>query len=345
MISILEVSSEKVWKVFVESSEYCPFQQSWQWGEFQRALGKTIYRWGIYENDDLVGICLGVVERSKFGEIIYCPRGPVIEWGRVSHVKGVLKELIKYVNDVCSPIFIRLDPSVVDATGELLETFRAVGFHDSIGLWQVNRAWILEIKEKSDEEILRDMRKNTRYYLRKAMKSGIEVEVSENIDQVEKLGEMLGRMSSIKKFAPMSTEYLKKQFEILGGNDGFLKMYLAKKNGEVIAGAIISFWGNEASYLHGASEGLGDSQAPYLLQWEAIRDARDSGIERYNFWGVIEDEDYHPGHPGFGYSNFKRGFGGGVEEYVGGKDFVYKPFPYLLFRTQEKIRALMYKGN
>lgn len=345
MIEFREGVEQSEWKDFLNSSKYSPFQQSWEWGAFQEALGKKIYRWGIYSEGILIGVCLGIVESSRFGNIIYCPRGPVIEWSSVSHVDSVLKKMVEHVNEVCHPIFLRVDPSVVDLDGGISRSFKSIGFHDSLALWQVKRAWILEIGGKSDDELLSGMRKNSRYYLRKAMKSGVEVSRSEKIEEVRVIAEMLGKMSGRKGFAPMPVSYLLKQFEVLGGENGFLRMYLAKRKGEIVAGAIISFWNGEASYLHGASDELGQSQAPYLLQWEAIRDARDEGFARYNFWGVVKDEDYNPSHPGFGYSNFKRGFGGGVEEYIGGKDYVYKNLNYLLFKIQERIRTLMYKGN
>lgn len=344
-LQIKEISDGGVWNSFLKESRYEYFQQSWEWGEFNKALGKKVFRWGVFSAEKLVSVCLGIEEPSKVGKLLYCPRGPVLDWSDVSLAKNVMEKLVEHVQGLSEYIFLRVDPGVLRNNEQLSEVFAQGGFHASVGFWQVERAWVLDIKGKSDEELLSGMRKNARYSLRKALKSGVEVAFSEDLLDVKEFAEMLQSMSEKKGFAAMPSEYLVKQYEMLGGRDGFLKLYVAKKDGKMIAGAVVAFYGQEGSYLHGASRELGDSQAPYLLQWQAIRDARETGLLKYNFWGVVEDKNYHPGYPGFGYSNFKRGFGGRVEEYIRTQDYVFKPIQYRLFSLQEKYRQWRYKGN
>jgi lipid II:glycine glycyltransferase (peptidoglycan interpeptide bridge formation enzyme) len=342
---VREISDASAWESFLKKCDYKYFQQTWKWGEFNEALGKHIFRWGIYQGEDLVAVCLGIDEPSRFGNLVYCPRGPVLDWENVSLAKSVLGKMVEHVQALSKYMFLRVDPAVLRTDETLARVFNEVGFHRSEGFWQVERAWVLDIKGKSDDELLAGMRKNTRYYLKKASKSGVEVTLSHDPKDVAEFAKMLEKMSDRKGFAAMPAAYLMKQYEMLGGDDGFLRLYVAKKSGEMIAGAIVAFYGLEASYLHGASGDLGDSQAPYLLQWKAIQDAREVGLEKYNFWGVVEEKNYRPGYPGFGYSNFKRGFGGRVEEYIHTQDHVFKPFQYKLFSLQEKYRKWRYKGN
>jgi lipid II:glycine glycyltransferase (peptidoglycan interpeptide bridge formation enzyme) len=342
---VKEILSEGEWSKFLQMVDYKHFQQDWRWGEFNKALGKRVFRWGIYEDQKLVAVCLGIDEPSKFGKLVYCPRGPVLDWSDVSLAERVVETLVEHVRSLSEYIFLRLDPGLLREDETLGVVFKGQGFHRSVGFWQVERAWVLDIKGKTDDELMLGMRKNARYSLRKAMKSGVEVAFSHNLKEVEKFAEMLEKMSQRKGFAPMPKAYLLKQYEMLGGENGFLRFYTASKDGEMIAGAVVAFYGDQASYLHGASSDLGDSQAPYLLQWRAIQDAREAGLDKYNFWGVVEDKNYHPGYPGFGYSNFKRGFGGRVEQYIHTQDHVYKALPYKLFSLQERYRQWRYKGN
>ena len=69
---------------------------------------------------------------------------------------------------------------------------------------------------------------------------------------------------------------------------------------------------------------------------EAMRDARERGIKRYNFWGIVGEDETD--HRFYGVSVFKRGFG--VEElaYVPAQDLVIKPLQYLKPWLIETIR-------
>ena len=120
--------------------------------------------------------------------------------------------------------------------------------------------------------------------------------------------------------------------------NGEAVLYTAKYQGEILAQNFMIFYGNEASYHYGVSSELGTkySGAP-LLHMEAMRDARQRGIKRYNFWGIVEETDIH--HRFYGVSCFKRGFG--VEElrYVPAHDLILKPAHYAatkLFETARK---------
>lgn len=98
------------------------------------------------------------------------------------------------------------------------------------------------------------------------------------------------------------------------------------------------FYGNEASYHYGVSTELGTkySGAP-LLHMQAMRDARERGIKRYNFWGITKLDEAN--HRFYGVSQFKRSFG--VEElpYLHAHDLIIDPVKYRLDYAFEKLRA------
>ena len=97
------------------------------------------------------------------------------------------------------------------------------------------------------------------------------------------------------------------------------------------------FYGNEASYHYGVSSELGTklSGAP-LLHMQAMRDARERGIKRYNFWGIVgEDETWHRF---YGVSQFKRGFGVEELKYTPAHDIILNPIKYQITKIIETIR-------
>ena len=76
----------------------------------------------------------------------------------------------------------------------------------------------------------------------------------------------------------------------------------------------------------------------YLLQWEAIRWAKQKGCKVYDMWGIpdfpegeLEDQFMTRSDGLWGVYRFKRGFGGKIVRTVGAWDRVYRPMLYKLY--------------
>ncbi|MBN1373753.1 peptidoglycan bridge formation glycyltransferase FemA/FemB family protein [Candidatus Dojkabacteria bacterium] len=340
---VSEIKDRSTWDEFLRNCSYNYFLQTWEWGDFNELMGTKVFRLGFYDNSKLVAVCLGLEIKSRFGNYIYCPRGPILEWENEKTRTDVITTLVDFFKTK-GYFSLRIDPAIKESSTEITSTIRSTGFVDAVNFIQVERSWMLDINGKSDDELFSGMRKNTRYYIRRAQKLGVTVRVSDKLEDLDTFINMINQMSKRKNFHALPSEYFRNQFNILN-KAGMQKVIVAEYKGKTIATALIVFYGNEGSYLHAASsEENGSLQAPYLLQWEAIKHARSVGLSRYNFWGVVKDSDYHPGHPGFGYSNFKKGFGGYLEVYMRTKDYVYKPFQYNLFKIQELYRLTQKKG-
>ena len=83
----------------------------------------------------------------------------------------------------------------------------------------------------------------------------------------------------------------------------------------------------------------------YLLQWEAMRWARERGCMEYDMWGVpdedeavLEAEFANRSDGLWGVYRFKRGFGGEIRRAQGAWDLVYKPGYYQLYKWYMRIR-------
>ncbi len=331
------IEDREVWQDFLKKSEFDYFLQSWQWGEFQSlGLGKKIFRLGFYDQDLLVGVCLAITEKTRFGEFIYIPRGPIFDWKDLNLVGRIISSLASFFNNQ-NYFQLRIEPLILADNLKVLGKFANTGFVSAVKAIQVELAWVLELQNFTEEELLRNMRKNTRYYIKKGQKSGLKVDFSTSDTSLNEFLSLLEKTSARKKFLVASKDYLRKEFEFL--KNGILQVATAKFEGKTVAAALIAFYGKEASYLYAATaEDLLKLEPSYYLQWECIRYAKSLGLSQYNFWGVVSEQNYHKNHPGYGYSNFKRGFGGGLRTYLKPQDLVYKKIPYQLFRLQEWYR-------
>ena len=331
---IKEISNKQLWEDFSLQTHPNSFLQSWNWGDFNQAIGKTIHRLGLYEASRLVGICLVIEQASRLGNYLYVPRGPIAKKFTKTLLEGLTLELKNFAVEE-NYIFIKIEPPVED-TPENRETFKKLGFQSAVTFVQVEDAWLLDLA-KTEEELLAEMRKTTRYLIRSEPKQGVTVEISDKQADAEKFVDLLYSTATRKHFVNHPKNYYLKQFEILTG-DNEMRLLKASKDGKVLAMALVSFYGDMASYLHGASVPTGDSVG-YSLQWEAIQEAKRRRMKYYNFWGVVKDKNFVPGHPWYGFSLFKRGFGGFKHTYIRAQDLPLSP-KYYLYRSAEKLRRL-----
>ena len=130
-------------------------------------------------------------------------------------------------------------------------------------------------------------------------------------------------------FTPVSLKYLKNEL-LAFKNDNQISLFLGKYKGEVVAGAFVLFWSNMGFYHHAALlPKYHKIPVSYLLQWEAIKEAKKRGCRLYDFWGYVDPKTKHPWA---GPTLFKMGFGGQPHFYVKTQDLPLS-LKYALART------------
>ena len=127
-----------------------------------------------------------------------------------------------------------------------------------------------------------------------------------------------------------------------------LKLYVAKYNGKVIAANLVVFYGETCTYLHGASDDeYRNVMAPYLLQWQQIRDAKKMGCKKYDFGGVKtgrkKNEERSKKNSWEGITRFKLGFSPNTKpvEFPGCYDIIVSPVRYFMYRVMQKIKSFI----
>ena len=104
-----------------------------------------------------------------------------------------------------------------------------------------------------------------------------------------------------------------------------------------MAGGIFVYLDEWGIYYYGASDHhYRNVMAPYLVQWEAIREAKKRGCKHYDFLGISPEDKSH--HAWAGVTQFKKKFGGEVVNYPQAKNIVLHKWWYLAYQIYKKIR-------
>lgn len=335
-ITIKPINSQTEWQSAEDKFAPHTFLQSWEWGSAQEAQEQKIFRLGIYSDNQIVGLAFVYLIKAKRGSFIFCPHGPVINWAKA---KEVMPEFLKYLKNLGlmeKADFIRLS-SLAPNTEETSKLFKKLGFRSApVHMMHPELAWILDLAPTEDK-LLADMEKRTRYSIRKAEKDGVEIKSGASDEDFNAFYDLYGQTAKRQKFVPFSKEYIKKElYSFVKSNK--IMIYLAYYQGEPLATAMVVFAGNSAFYHHGASSRkFNNITASELLQWQAIKDAKNRGLKYYNFWGIAPEKTKF--HPWAGLSKFKKGFGGFAEEYFHAQDYILSK-KYWLNYLIEKLRKI-----
>lgn len=203
---------------------------------------------------------------------------------------------------------------------------------------------------ESEEKILSEMKSKWRYNIRLAAKKGVEVKSysAKEADFSKAFEEFFKLFMQTSERDGVQFHQKNYYLDLLNSsaenpNAPVVKLYLATHESDVLAGIITLFCKKEAVYLYGASGNIKRNFMPaYLLQWNAICDAKKFGCPIYDFYGCPPEENKN--HPMHGLFLFKTGFGGKLIHRPGSFDVVLKKNWYTLYRTAEKLRAWFYKS-
>lgn len=335
-MEIREVIDKKLWEDFLLQCQQKTFLQSWNWGEFHKSMGNKIWRFGMYQESNLIAVALTVKISAKRGSFLLVPHGPVTEQQatrdlsaeagkqqETNNKRQVLEVLLEQLKELArqeKADFIRISP-IMERGPENNEIFKFLGFRKGPLHYHPESSWKLDIS-KSENELIVGMRKTTRYLIKKAERDhDIEIVKSTDLTDMEMFYKIHTPVAELQKFVPFSLQYLKKEFQAFLP-DGNISLFFAKYKGGYIATAFEIFWSGIGFYHHAALlPEYKKIPAAYLLQWEAIKEAKKRGCEVYDFWGYA-DPYKNPKHPYAGPTLFKMGFGGYKQEYVKTQDFI-----------------------
>ncbi|HMK09157.1 MAG TPA: peptidoglycan bridge formation glycyltransferase FemA/FemB family protein, partial [Anaerolineales bacterium] len=233
----------------------------------------------------------------------YCPRGPVLEWDDAPLAERVLRDLAA-LSSGPRIVMIKIEPDAgATAAGEAC--LQQTGWRRSASPVQFNATMVLDV-QRTDDELLAEMKPKTRYNIRLSEKHGVVVRPGGPQD-FDRLYALYAETSVRDGFVIRPREYyLRAWGDFVSA--GLAQPFLAEVEGRAVAGLIAYRHGRRAWYLYGMSAAEHRQAMPnHALQWAAIRWARQAGCQVYDFWGAPETPD--PADPLWGLYRFKEGFG------------------------------------
>jgi dTDP-4-amino-4,6-dideoxygalactose transaminase/lipid II:glycine glycyltransferase (peptidoglycan interpeptide bridge formation enzyme) len=338
-----EIKNKDEWENFIQKARPHSFLHSWLWGEHNATTGHVIFRVGVRKGGSLVAAALFIEVQARRGSFLLCPHGPVFaaNENETALLKLITQEATR-IGQAEQCDFIRFCPLTEDSLKNA-EMYRTVGFRNAPIHMHPELSWMLDIT-KSEDDLMREMRKTTRYLVKKMEKEGVEISVSADPDDIEKFWPIYQATVQRQQFTPFKKDELRKEFELFA-KDNNAAFFFGTQGGDIVAAAIIIFYNGQAFYHHSGSLSSGStplttggSNVSYLLQWRVIQEAKRRGCTLYNFWGISPAD--RPHHPWAGLSLFKKGFGGFAEKYLHAQDkpLTAKYFLNFVVETARRLR-------
>jgi lipid II:glycine glycyltransferase (peptidoglycan interpeptide bridge formation enzyme) len=270
--------------------------------------------------------------------ILYCPKGPLLRWDDPLLRARVLDDLQAFARRQ-GAIFIKFDPDVVlgrgvpggeddrpDAGGQaVLADLSARGWRLSDEQIQFKNTVLLDVSAGEDE-MLAAMKQKTRYNVRLALKKGLTVRQGLPSDW-PMLYKMYAETSLRDGFVIREQAYYETVWQIFAHCSTAL---IAEVEGEAVAAVYLFHFAGRAYYIYGMSrEAHRDKMPNYLLQWQAMRWARQQGCRVYDLWGA--PDEFNESDSLWGVFRFKEGLGGQVQRSLGAWDYAPNPLWYAVY--------------
>jgi lipid II:glycine glycyltransferase (peptidoglycan interpeptide bridge formation enzyme) len=308
--------------------------QSSQWGQLKERFGWQVARLVIEDQGQWLAGAQVLFRSLGPWTIAYVPKGPVADLADA----GATQVLLEALHSLCRQrraILLKIEPDLADDFASA-QRLTELGFRSSPQTIQPQCTILLDLAS-DPEAILDRMKSKTRYNIRLAARKGVAVRegTANDLPGFYRLMQVTGERDD---FGIHSEPYYQAAHQLFVPQ-GLARLFLATFEDKVLAGIMTFAFGRRAWYMYGASSDEHRNLMPnYLLQWEAIKWAKERGCLTYDLWGIPDEEEeilerkFLERSDGlWGVYRFKRGFGGQVVHYLGAYDYVYSPLLYWLY--------------
>ena len=340
------INAASTWNSLLGGFAVSHVLQSWEWGEFKSHWGWTPQRWLLTNPAGQPRAMVQVLRRSAGRlplSVLYAPKGPTAA-DEAAYIDALawLEQLGRREH----AIWVKVDGDVHvaqdNAAPLTLDAARAAlqvrGWQYSPDQVQFRNTVHSDLRPPT-EVLLAGMKQKWRYNVRLAEKRGVQVH----------------------QVAPHHAPYLYAMYAETGRRDGFLireeayytdawrtmgatALVAEHPSASMPLAALVLFrFGQRAWYFYGMSRDEGREHMPnYLLQWHAMRWARDAGCTVYDWWGAPDQLNEQDSM--WGVYRFKEGFGAQFVEGLGAWDYapvrlLYNTYVRWMPEVRRKMRG------
>ena len=235
---------ENEYRKFWENHPLKTFLSAPEISELRKKSNWETYYVGVKKDNKLIAATMLLSHKRHFGKNeFYSPRGYLLDFNNQELVNFFTKELKKFVKEKKGYIF-RVDPYLIykerDIDGNIVEggvdnskvvdNLKKLGFRrvPSKNLEQVSWMFSLDLENKSEEEILKEMKPGTRNKIRKTEKYGIEVnEIS--YDELDRFQAIMEETSKRKGFSNRKLSYYQDMYKLFHDKEE-VKFFITELN-------------------------------------------------------------------------------------------------------------------
>jgi len=317
--------------------------QSWEWGDFKERIGMKAIRLGVYDQGELVDgfqvltreipkldyrvgqllksnlpskeVISALRDLSQEEKIVYLLIEPDYIVRRWANKKGTIKQ-----------------PPVVDQPVDLTK----LDLQEAKKKLFATYTFLLDLQE-SEEKIMKNMHRKTRYNVRLAERKGVKVYEKTDEEGLEIFIKLLLKTMRRQGFYMHDENYFKQLWKTLFPKK-MIHILMAEYEGEVLAAWLLLTYQDRIFYPYGASISKHrDVMASNLICWEAVKLGKSLGCQQFDMWGSLGPKP-DKNDEWYGFHRFKRGYGGDLVEFVGSWDLVVNPIFYQGVQTANKLR-------
>ena len=239
-IELTEKEYTKYWenhpnKTFLSSPKISKLREKSNW--------KTSYV-GVKEDKKIIAATMLLYHKRHFGKYeFYSPRGYLLDMKNKELLDYFTKELKKYIKNKKGYI-LRIDPYVIykqrDIDGNIVEdgennedvvnSLKELGFKrvKEENMEQVGWMFSLDLEGKTEDQIMKEMKPNTRNNIRKTEKFGITVnEIS--YDELDRFQSIMEETSKRKGFANRKLSYYQEMYNLFHDSNE-VKYFITEMN-------------------------------------------------------------------------------------------------------------------
>lgn len=221
--------TEKEYREFWENHPLKTFLSAPEISKLREKSNWTTYYVGVKEEKKLIAATMLLSHKRHFGKYeFYSPRGYLLDFKNKELLEFFTNELKKYIKDKKGYV-LRIDPYVIykerDIDGNIVDggidnsdvvnNLQSFGFKKvkTENMEQVGWMFSLNLDGKTEEEILKEMKPNTRNTIRKAEKFGITVnEIS--YDELDRFQNIMVETGERKGFGVRKLSYFQEMYKL-----------------------------------------------------------------------------------------------------------------------------------
>lgn len=294
--------------------------QSPAWEKFEQLEGyQTFWRDGDGYK------FLAVLHHTPLGNYLFCPYGPLLSskspLQSLDYALDALRSLAREHN----AFFARIEP-ITDLDSSELTRRGLIKSHDL----EPAHTWVLDLTQP-EADLLTGIEKTKVRHHRNHQKKGISIRTTTDPEQISILTSLLQGVGQRDHFTPQDENHLKNQLK-----SGFATLYIAEFESQPIAASLVYDYNGVRYYAHAATDDTHRKlMAGTILLVQMILDAKANGASLFDFWGITTSDDPH--HPWYGFTQYKKSFGGHQVNYAGTWDLPIKKSRYFIYQLLRRL--------